>query len=56
MSYTALGRRLDMEKKSLQGNLSAVVRTVRKHCKRRGLPMTWVETLTSEPGLRSEFC
>ncbi|MFD8936272.1 hypothetical protein ACFV0R_13640 [Streptomyces sp. NPDC059578] len=55
VSYTSLAKHLDMEKKSLQGNLSAFTRAVRKHYKRRNWPMTWVEALTSEPGLKSEF-
>lgn len=55
VSYTSLASHLDMEKKSLQGNLSAFTRAVRKHYKRRNWPMTWVEALTDEPGLKSEF-
>ncbi|MCX4395230.1 MULTISPECIES: hypothetical protein [unclassified Streptomyces] len=55
VSYTSLAQHLDMEKKSLQGNLSAFTRTVRRHYKRRNWPMTWVEALSSEPELKSEF-
>jgi hypothetical protein len=55
VSYTNLASNLGMEKKSLQGNLAAFTRAVRKHYKRRNWPMTWVEALTSEPGLKSEF-
>ncbi|MEU6896822.1 hypothetical protein [Streptomyces virginiae] len=55
VSYTSIANHLGMEKKSLQGNLSAFTRAVRKHYKRRNWPMTWVEALTSEPGLKSEF-
>ncbi|KIF03824.1 hypothetical protein PL81_22160 [Streptomyces sp. RSD-27] len=55
VSYTSIAKHLGMEKKSLQGNLSAFTRAVRKHYKRRNWPMTWVEALTSEPGLKSEF-
>ncbi|MGW7457790.1 hypothetical protein [Streptomyces sp. NPDC054797] len=55
VSYTWIANHLGMEKKSLQGNLSAFTRAVRKHYKRRNWPMTWVEALTSEPGLKSEF-
>ncbi|WP_405788218.1 hypothetical protein [Streptomyces sp. NBC_01367] len=55
VSYTSIASHLDMEKKSLQGNLAAFTRAVRKHYKRRNWPMTWVEALTSEPGLKSEF-
>ncbi|MFE4331595.1 hypothetical protein ACFRQM_19875 [Streptomyces sp. NPDC056831] len=55
VSYTSLAHHLDMEKKSLQGNLSAFTRAVRKHYKRRNWPMTWAEAPTSEPDLKSEF-
>ncbi|MCH5674715.1 hypothetical protein [Streptomyces gilvus] len=55
VSYTSIANHLGVEKKSLQGNLSAFTRAVRKHYKRRNWPMTWVEALTSEPGLKSEF-
>ncbi|MFF3850069.1 hypothetical protein [Streptomyces sp. NPDC002328] len=55
VSYTSIARHLDIEKKSLQGNLSAFTRAVRKHYKRRNWPMTWAEALTDEPGLKSEF-
>ncbi|MEU6309814.1 hypothetical protein [Streptomyces sp. NPDC047014] len=55
VSYTSIAKHLDMEKKSLQGNLSAFTRAVRKHYKRRNWPMTWSEALTNEPGLKSEF-
>lgn len=55
VSYTSIANHLDMEKKSLQGNLAAFTRSVRKHYKRRNWPMTWVDALTSEPGLKSEF-
>lgn len=55
VSYTALADHLDMERKNLQGNLAAFSRAVRKHYKRRNWPMTWVEALTDEPGLKSEF-
>ncbi|MFJ9951357.1 hypothetical protein [Kitasatospora sp. NPDC091207] len=55
VSYTALATRLGVEKKSLQGNLAAFTRAVHQHYRRRNWPMTWVEALTSEPGLKSEF-
>ncbi|MGW2932605.1 hypothetical protein ACWDA7_12245 [Streptomyces sp. NPDC001156] len=55
VSYTSLATQLGMEKKSLQGNLSAFTRTMHRHYKRRNWPMTWVEALTNEPGLKSEF-
>ncbi|MFE5868656.1 hypothetical protein ACFQ6V_08380 [Streptomyces roseifaciens] len=55
VSYTSLAHHLGIEKKSLQGNLSAFTRAVRKHYKRRNWPMTWAEAPTSEPGLKSEF-
>ncbi|MEU4150462.1 hypothetical protein [Streptomyces sp. NPDC026659] len=55
VSYTSLARHLDMEKKSLQGNLAAFTRAVRKHYMRRNWPMTWTEAPSSEPGLKSEF-
>ncbi|MET9547043.1 hypothetical protein ABZY36_17260 [Streptomyces sp. NPDC006627] len=55
VSYTALAQHLDIEKKSLQGNLSAFTRAVRKHYNRRNWPMTWAEAPTSEPDLKSEF-
>jgi hypothetical protein len=55
VSYTALAHHLNIEKKSLQGNLSAFTRAVRKHYNRRNWPMTWVEALTDEPDLKSEF-
>ncbi|MEV0533337.1 hypothetical protein [Kitasatospora sp. NPDC050463] len=55
VSYTALATRLGMEKKSLQGNLAAFTRAVHQHYRRRNWPMTWVEALTTEPGLKSEF-
>ncbi|MFD9594888.1 hypothetical protein ACFWA9_19335 [Kitasatospora sp. NPDC059973] len=55
VSYTELATRLGLEKKSLQGNLAAFTRAVHRHYHRRNWPMTWVEALTSEPGLKSEF-
>ncbi|MFJ8253282.1 hypothetical protein [Streptomyces sp. NPDC094466] len=55
VSYTAIAHHLNIEKKSLQGNLSAFTRTVRKHYGRRNWPITWAEALTDEPGLKSEF-
>ncbi|MFF1904288.1 hypothetical protein [Kitasatospora sp. NPDC058218] len=55
VSYTALATRLGVEKKSLQGNLAAFTRAVHQHYRRRNWPMTWVEALTTEPGLKSEF-
>ncbi|OIK08048.1 hypothetical protein [Streptomyces monashensis] len=55
VSYTSLAHHLGMEKKSLQGNLAAFTRAVRKHYKRRNWPMTWAEAPTSEPDLKSEF-
>ncbi|MFF1416715.1 hypothetical protein [Streptomyces sp. NPDC058280] len=55
VSYSSIAHHLDIEKKSLQGNLSAFTRAVRKHYKRRNWPMTWAEALTNEPGLKSEF-
>ncbi|MGE7385909.1 hypothetical protein ACQKM2_10585 [Streptomyces sp. NPDC004126] len=55
VSYTSIANHLGMEKKSLQGNLSAFTRAVRKHYIRRNWPMTWADGLTSEPGLKSEF-
>jgi hypothetical protein len=55
VSYTSLATQLGMEKKNLQGNLSAFTRTMHRHYKRRNWPMTWVEALTNEPGLKSEF-
>ncbi|MEV5007545.1 MULTISPECIES: hypothetical protein [unclassified Streptomyces] len=55
VSYTSLATQLGMEKKNLQGNLAAFTRTMHRHYKRRNWPMTWVEALTNEPGLKSEF-
>lgn len=55
VSYTSLANHLGVEKKSLQGNLSAFTRAVHKHYKRRNWPMTWMEAPTNEPGLKSEF-
>ncbi|MFE9120917.1 hypothetical protein [Streptomyces sp. NPDC007172] len=55
VSYTSLAQHLDMEKRSLQGNLSAFTRAVRKHYQRRNWPMTWAEAPTNEPDLKSEF-
>lgn len=55
VSYTDLSRHLGIEKKSLQGNLSAFTRAVRKHYNRRNWPMTWTEAPSSEPDLKSEF-
>lgn len=55
VSYTSLATQLGIEKKNLQGNLSAFTRTMHRRYKRRNWPMTWVEALTTEPGLKSEF-
>ncbi|MFB7617333.1 hypothetical protein [Kitasatospora sp. NPDC056181] len=55
VSYTTLATRLGMEKKNLQGNLAAFTRAVHRHYGRRNWPMTWVESLTDEPGLKVEF-
>ncbi|MEU6231597.1 hypothetical protein [Kitasatospora sp. NPDC047058] len=55
VSYTTLATRLGVEKKNLQGNLAAFTRAVHRHYRRRNWPMTWVEALTDEPGLKVEF-
>jgi AraC-like DNA-binding protein len=55
VSYASLATQLGMEKKNLQGILSTFTRTMHQRYKRRKWPMTWVEALTTEPGLKSEF-
>ena len=55
VSYTALVNQLGVERKRLQGVLSAFSRVLHKHYDRGNWPMTWAEAPSDEPGFKSEY-
>ncbi|MFD5557522.1 hypothetical protein ACFWIA_27240 [Streptomyces sp. NPDC127068] len=55
VSYTHLADRLELERSQLQGALSGFSRVLKSGYDGVAWPMTWVETLTGEPGLKKEY-
>ncbi|WP_055586954.1 helix-turn-helix domain-containing protein [Peterkaempfera griseoplana] len=55
VSYTHLAEKLGLERSRLQGALSGFSRVLRSGYDGLVWPMTWVETLTGEPGLKKEY-
>ncbi|MEU8927429.1 hypothetical protein AB0D10_42045 [Kitasatospora sp. NPDC048545] len=55
VSYSYLAEKLGLERSQLQGALSGFSRVLKSGYGGLVWPMTWVETLTGEPGLKKEY-
>ena len=55
VSYTYLVERLAVERKQLQGAMSAFTRYIHKHYQRRNWPVSYAETPTNNPEYKTEY-